>query len=325
MHQGITRKLHQMWTYKQLEAVYWIARLGGFSQAAARLHTTQSAISRRVQELEQQLDTKLFDRTARSSKLTEKGEELAALAASLLAQRDAAVEQFRRPDAITRRLRLGVTELTAMTWLPRLVALVQEYYPRVTLEPEVDSSVGLHRRLLDDNIDLIIVPDVFREDRSVCTKLGSVENVWMCKPGLVKTRSAMSLQELAAYRLLSQGTLSGTGLMYSRWLKDHGIEVEHNLQSSSLIALIGLIVSGLGVSYLPADCFASMVDSGQLQMLSVDPPLPPTTYVAMHLADQRSNLLAGIVMLAQSCCNYSSLFQDAGSPPLPLEGRPFRL
>ncbi|QNP49605.1 LysR family transcriptional regulator [Diaphorobacter aerolatus] len=304
-----------MWTYKQLEAVYWIARLGGFSQAAAKLHTTQSAISRRVQELELQLETELFDRTARSSRLTEKGEELATLAANLLAQRDAAIEQFRRPDAIARRLRLGVTELTAMTWLPRLVALVQQYYPRVTIEPEVDSSVSLRDRLMNDDIDLIIVPDVFREGRAVCTRLGSVQNVWMCKPGLVNTRGSMTLQELAAYRLLSQGVLSGTGLMYSRWLKDHGVEVEHNLQSSSLIALIGLMVSGIGVSYLPADCFASMVDSGQLQMLDVNPPLPETTYVAMHLADQRSNLLAGIVMLAQSCCNFSRLFQDAGPSP----------
>ena len=311
-----------MWTYKQLEAVYWIARLGGFSLAASKLNTTQSAISRRIQELEQQLETELFDRTARSSRLTEKGEELAALAATLLAQRDAAIEQFRRPEAISRKVRLGVTELTAMTWLPRLVALVQRYYPRVTLEPEVDSSVALRDRLTNDRVDLIIVPDAFREPRTVCTKLGNVSNVWMCKPGLVKTRGPMSLQELAAHRLLSQGQLSGTGLMYNRWLKDHGIEVEDNLQSSSLIALIGLMVSGIGVSYLPADCFASMVDGGQMQMLDVHPPLPETSYVAMHLADQRSNLLAGIVMLAQTCCNFSRLFQDA-EPQLPeLGGKP---
>lgn len=312
-----------MWTYKQLEAVYWIARLGGFSQAAAKLHTTQSAISRRVQDLEQQLETELFDRTARSSRLTEKGEELAALAGNLLAQRDAAMEQFRSPEALSRRLRLGVTELTAMTWLPRLVALVQQYYPRVTLEPEVDSSVGLRNRLMNDGVDLIIVPDAFRESRTVCTTLGSVPNVWMCKPGLIKRQGPINLHELAAHRLLSQGDLSGTGLIYGRWLKDQGIEVQHNIQSSSLLALVGLIVSGIGVSYLPSECFATMVESGQLQMLDVVPPLPDTPYVAMHLADQRSNLLAAIVMLAQACCDFSRLFQDATPHGTVLEHSPF--
>ena len=40
-----------MMTFKQLEAIYWVARLGGFAQAATKLHATQSAISKRVQEL----------------------------------------------------------------------------------------------------------------------------------------------------------------------------------------------------------------------------------------------------------------------------------
>lgn len=301
-----------MWTYKQLEAVYWIARLGGFSQAADKLHTTQSAISRRIQELEQQLDTPLFDRTARNSRLTEKGEELAELAAQLLTQRDAAVEQFCRPEAVQRRLRLGVTELTAMTWLPRLVALVQLHYPKVALEFEVDSSVGLRDRLLADGVDLVIVPDAFRESRFTSTKVGSVRNVWVCKPGMIPPWRALRLHELPAYRLLSQGDLSGTGLIYTRWLKEQGIDVPPGgLRSSNLLALVGLIVSGMGVGYLPGECFADMVQSGQLQRLDVTPTLPETPYVALHHAEQRSSLLAAIVMLAQSCCDFSCLFQDA--------------
>ena len=34
-----------MMTFKQLEAIFWVAKLGGFSAAAVHLHTTQSAIS----------------------------------------------------------------------------------------------------------------------------------------------------------------------------------------------------------------------------------------------------------------------------------------
>ena len=37
-------------TFKQLEALYWIAKLGGFAQAANQLHTSQSAVSKRVHE-----------------------------------------------------------------------------------------------------------------------------------------------------------------------------------------------------------------------------------------------------------------------------------
>ena len=139
-----------MVTFKQLEAVYWVAKLGGFSQAAEHLHTTQSAVSRRVQELESVVDTQLFDRTLRTARLTEKGDEMFSVAQRLLAQRDEAMEQFARPEVVERRLRIGLTELTAMTWFPRLVSLVQAYYPRVVIEPDVYASVDLREKILAD-------------------------------------------------------------------------------------------------------------------------------------------------------------------------------
>lgn len=62
-----------MITFKQLEAVFWVVQLGGFAPAANKLHTTQSAVSKRVQELESLFETPLFDRSLRSARLTEKG------------------------------------------------------------------------------------------------------------------------------------------------------------------------------------------------------------------------------------------------------------
>src|SRR2546426_12678828 len=104
-----------MMTFKQLEALYWIARLGGFSQAAQKLHTSQSAVSKRVHELETVFDTELFDRTQRSARLTEKGEEMFVLAKKLLEQRDAAVQQFSHLQDIVCPHRNGVNEITDIT------------------------------------------------------------------------------------------------------------------------------------------------------------------------------------------------------------------
>jgi DNA-binding transcriptional LysR family regulator len=152
-------------TFKQLEALYWIGQLGGFAQAANQLHTSQSAVSKRVHELELLFDTELFDRSQRTARLTEKGEEMFVLAKKLLEQRDAAVEQFGKPGVVERRIRIGVTELTAMTWLPRLVGLIQQHYPKVILEPDVDDSLQLRDKLLVDELDVVIVPDTFADSR----------------------------------------------------------------------------------------------------------------------------------------------------------------
>nr|WP_315426562.1 LysR family transcriptional regulator [uncultured Albidiferax sp.] len=304
-----------MITFKQLEALYWIAQLGGFSQAANKLHTTQSAVSKRVHDLEALFETELFDRAQRSARLTEKGEEMFLLAKKLLAQRDAAIEQFSRPEVMERRLRIGITELTAMTWLPRLIALIQQHYPKVTIEPTVDSSPQLRDKVLADELDLVFVPDAFADTRIASTKVGQVEHAWMCKPGLLPTGQSgqpgqrMRLHEIAQYRMLVQGTQSGTGRVYDAWMKQQGAEPGEVIVVSNLLAMLGLVISGLGVSYLPHRCLAPLVAAGMLTVIDVTPALPPMAYVAMHKGEHRSALVASIVMLAQECCDFSAMFQ----------------
>ncbi|MET3490557.1 DNA-binding transcriptional LysR family regulator [Variovorax sp. 1128] len=303
-----------MMTFKQLEALYWIAQLGGFAQAANQLHTSQSAISKRVHELEQLFDTELFDRSQRTARLTEKGEEMFVLARKLLEQRDAAIEQFGKPEVVERRIRLGVTELTAMTWLPRLVGLIRRHYPKVILEPDVDDSLQLRDKLLADELDLVIVPETFADSRLPHKVIGQVKSAWMCKPGVVPQPSggAMRLHELARHRMLVQGNNSGTGRAYDAWMKDQGVQPADVIVVSNLVALTGLTVSGLGVSYLPRECLQPLVAAGMLAVIEVAPALPVVRYVAMHKGEHRSALTSSIVMLAQECCDFARMFQAQG-------------
>jgi DNA-binding transcriptional LysR family regulator len=302
-------------TFKQLEALYWIGRLGGFAPAASHLNTSQSAISKRVHELELLFETALFDRSQRTARLTEKGEEMFVLAQKLLAQRDAAVEQFGKPGVVERRIRIGVTELTAMTWLPRLVGLIQQHYPKVILEPDVDDSLQLRDKLVADELDLVIVPDTFAESRLPHKVIGQVRSAWMCKPGVVGSVAGggtVRLHELARHRMLVQGNNSGTGRAYDAWMKEQGVQPANVIVVSNLVALTGLTVSGLGVSYLPRRCLEPLVAAGMLAVIDVTPALPVVRYVAMHKGEHRSALTSSIVMLAQSCCDFTRMFQAQG-------------
>jgi DNA-binding transcriptional LysR family regulator len=296
-------------TFKQLEALYWIARLGGFAQAASRLHASQSAISKRIRELEQGFSVELFDRSSRSARLTEKGEKMFLLAERLLEHRDAAVEQFGGPEVMQRRLRIGVTELTAMTWLPRLIIAIQHAYPKIVIEPTVEDTALLKDKLLNDQLDLILVPDAFAEPRLASTPLGQVESVWMCRPGYVRQRSAMPLHELARHRLLVQGDSSGTGRIYGAWMKAQGVVPEDVIGVSNLMAVLGLTVSGLGIGYLPRECLQPMVHAKALRVVKVMPALPTISYVALRRDEGRSRSLTTIIELAQGCCDFSRMFQ----------------
>nr|WP_041716004.1 LysR family transcriptional regulator [Alicycliphilus denitrificans] len=298
-------------TFKQLEAVYWVTRLGSFSQAAAKLHTTQSAISKRVQELESLFSVELFDRTQRTSRLTEKGEEMYLVAKRLLEQRDEAAAQFTSSQEVVRRLRIGVTELTAMTWLPRLVELVRTHHPKVILEPDVDMSVMLRDKLLANEVDVIFVPDACGDERFTMKRLGSVENAWMCKPHLFDGFKIRRLHDLSSHTFLTQGDKSGTGVIYNEWLDAVNMRPTNIIVCNSLLAIIGMTVSGLGFSYLPRESLEPLIQADYLQVLKVTPPLPKMNYVAAYKSEQRSTLISSIVLLAQECCDFSRVLQKS--------------
>lgn len=296
-------------TFKQLEALFWIAKLGGFSEAAAKLHTTQSAISKRMQELELLVGVELFDRSARSARLTAKGEEMFAVASDLLEQRDAAMARFSHARPAVQRVRLGVTELTAMTWLPRFVEALQRHHDHVVIKPDVDMGLTLREKVLSGDTDIAFLPEGPPDARLAAQPLGKVENAWMCKPGFIAGKRPTRLHQLAGYRLLTQGHQSSTGLEYARWLQKLNIQPADTLVSNNLIALLGLTVSGLGISYLPRQCLSGMQAAGMLETVDVKPALPPVKYVALCRSERKIALHAAIIRLAQEHCDFNLMFQ----------------
>ncbi|MFM0645975.1 LysR family transcriptional regulator [Paraburkholderia bryophila] len=301
-----------MLTFKQMEALYWIVQLGSFEAAAVRLNTTQSAVSKRVQELERAFGLAIFDRTYRSARLTEKGSELLDYAKEFLERRDQVVDRMSSKESLVRQIRIGVTELTALTWLPRLIAAIQREYPKVQVEAEVDLNATLRERLGAATVDVIIVPQTNEVEQYATTPVGQVDNAWMCAASLAPKRSAIPLSEIGKFPLILQGGLSGTGYVYSRFLQEQGVALQKVLASNSLVAQIGLTLSGLGVSYLPKACLSRMLERRALVEVRTRPALPPIKYIAMHRGDQLQSLSSAVARLAAQTCDFNSnLFDQA--------------
>lgn len=298
-----------MITLKQLEAVRWIVELGTFERAADRLNTTQSAISKRIHELETAVGVAVFDRGQRAVRLTEKGEHLLAISQEMLNLQERLLGLKSGGTMPARRLRLGVTELSTLTWLPRLVASLREQYPMLVIEPEVEAGRNLYVRLQDDDLDLIIIPEAFADPEITTVRLSDVPNAWFARPGLVKSRRTLSLEELAAFPLLTQGRRSGTGLLISRWLKEHGVSFQRILACDHLTTVFGLTVAGLGIGYMPKCCFRSFVDDGKLVMIPTKPALPVIPYIAMFRSERRSMLILNIVDTVKEVCDFSNKMQ----------------
>ncbi|WP_339467082.1 LysR family transcriptional regulator [Pseudomonas capeferrum] len=296
-----------MVTFKQLEALYWISQLGSFESAAAKLNMSQSAISKRIAELEETFSVDMFDRSRRSARLTPRGALLLEHATDLLSRRDQMLSEVSDKAALVGRFRIGVTELTAMTWLPSLVEAVSAVYPRLQLEPLVEVGADLFRKLEQDHLDLVVLPDVFNDVRFSQVGLQGVHNVWMCSPRLLDTERLWTLDELSDHKLLSQGISSGAGLLYQRWFANQGIHFSKTVTVNNLLAQVGLAISGLGVAYLPRGCIGHLLERGDLREIRCEPALPDTKYIALYRADRWVGVSTDIAAMAQKLCDFSRL------------------
>jgi DNA-binding transcriptional LysR family regulator len=119
---------------KALRAFCLVAEHGSFSRAAAVLGVAQSALSRQVSALEQELGGRLFYRTGRGASPTELGESLRPRARSLLAESEQLLVQARGlKDSPAGTVDLGVVPGAAQPLVSRLTARLQRDFPRIRL------------------------------------------------------------------------------------------------------------------------------------------------------------------------------------------------
>src|SRR5260370_32833363 len=108
----------------QIETFFWIARLGSFQQAAARLNLSQPTISLRIRQLEAVIGVSLFERQGHRIRLSEQGEQLLTLAQDLLTLSNQIEARFVPVNATKGVVRLGLPESVAATCLSSLIQRV---------------------------------------------------------------------------------------------------------------------------------------------------------------------------------------------------------
>jgi DNA-binding transcriptional LysR family regulator len=275
-----------MFNIKQIQAFYWTVRLGTLQQAADRLFITQSAVTKRLQELQKFAQGPLFVPGAPRQQLTAKGQELMHACEGL-------IEALARMDALrdnrqasSRTLRMGITELVTVTWFSGFARQLREQQPQLALHPDVDLSANLQRKLLEGEVDLAVIPQDYVTSGMRAVHLQSIDFAWLAPPGANPAGRALSLRELLNWPVIVQGPQSGITHRCDRLFAERGLEYQRVDGSNSLFAVISLVRAGLGLSCLPRNLFAEDIDKGRLQALNVpEDPAQVHYWLAFRKAD----------------------------------------
>lgn len=304
-----------MLTLKQLDTFLRIVELGTFERAAQQLKATPSTVSKRIAELEEATGLTVFDRSRRGAQLTDEGERLLEHAMATVQQAERILELKHRPSTL-HRVRLGLTDLSALTWLPDFLESFAERQPDVRLDITIDMSRPLYQQLLDGELDLVVIPanqDTFAQPGVEWHLVSEVEMAFMARRGLVVRPSPVALGALADYPLISQGKRSGFAHQVNHWLRQHGLPGS-TLTADNLLALVGLVTAGLGVSVLPYRCVASLAAPDSLEVITTRPPLPTIGYYAVFRDGSRQKLMEALAERLAEAADFTRPFFMHGDP-----------
>src|SRR5205814_1884156 len=226
------------------------ARHLSFTKAGAELYRTQSAVSRQIKELEDQLGVALFQRRHRALALTEPGHQLYAAAAQVLATMRSATERLRRQSGRRRPLSVTTTNSFAALWLiPRLAGFTRA-------QPGVDVRITAETRVQDlerDGLDLAIRHGPASLAGPNAVRLFGERVFPVCSPKLLKKNQLRQPADLKNHCLLQYDDPDARHpwLHWKTWLEVAGIpdlKPAGTLSFSGYEQIIPAAVAGHGVA-----------------------------------------------------------------------------
>ncbi len=258
--------------FDQLHTFLEIVRLKSFSKAAQTCYRTQPAISAQVRQLEQELNTALFERFGSRISLTTAGKLFADYAAQMLDQRrraqDAINELERNPRG---ELVIAANEATCIYVLPQVFSEYKDQFPAVQLQVNRSYGARVVDAVMENIADFGLTQLPVEEKRLQVVDIyrDEIRLIAPARHPLADCKS-VSPSDLAHFPLLlpKSGT---TRARLNAWfeLVEDDLRVSMELDSTEMMKRF--VMAGLGVSFLAVSNCREEVAAGKLRAISLAP------------------------------------------------------
>lgn len=287
--------MKQVPSLETLQTFLALAQDLNFRRAAERLHLDQSALSRRIQKLEQTLGFRLLDRTTRDVSLTQAGQHFYLTASDLLRSYDEKLETARRvAEGKAGLLRVAYMAFAATELMPAAVARFRKAHPHVDLRLSYIRTQGQKIALANQEIDLGYMIGPFDHPDYTSVALSS-EPLYVVTP---RNHPLLLLPRITPQDLAGHDMILGDMREWDeyRWrLNDlfsaEGVALRVTLEASNTLGLIGLVAAGLGVTIYPESLIGFLGRSVEVRQIT-HPAFRSRTILVWRRSNQSSQVRA---------------------------------
>lgn len=267
-----------------------VAEEQSFTRAAARLGTSQSALSRTIRRLEEEIGIRLLTRTTRGVSTTEAGERLMRKVAPRLEEITAevrALAELRGEPSGT--VRINCPEHAVHFLWPKLSAVLHRY-PAIKVEISVDQSFS---NIATDNFDAGVRLGEHLDKDMIAVRIAPDGRlVAVAAPSYFATRPRPEVpQDLTSHDCINR-RLATLGEIYAWEFEREGrpvrVRVEGRLTFNTGAPMLAAALDGFGIALIPEDVALPFIESGQLEQV-LDEWCQPIEGFHLYYPSRRQN------------------------------------
>ncbi len=300
---------------RRLQVFHTVAGVLSFTKAAEILNMTQPAITFQVRQLEEDFNTRLFDRGHNKISLTDAGEVVDSYAAKIFDLYGEMQESVKRLTGDnTGNITIGASTTIAEYMLPALLGDFKDSFPDVKIKLKVANTTAIVSMVEDNAIDLGIV------EGDINNKLLLVEACQVDKLVVIVSpeqalakKTSITTSELLEHPFIFREGGSGTRSVIANYLATAGFDENQlniALELGSTEAIKGAVEAGMGISIVSEAAISKELKLGTLCALELEPALERQFSFVRQRQKFRTRLMDELFQFARGYCTKRDLLRS---------------
>lgn len=256
---------------KYLNTVKTILETGSFQNAARRLNYTQSTVTFQIQQLEQELNVKLFEKIGRKMVMTQACKDIMPYIETILDTACRLSNYGKSAGELTGTLKVGFPESLLVYKMPAVLERFRKAAPNVQLSLQVANCYRINEAIAKGELDVGIHYTIQPNPAIVTEKILSYSVVPVAAPGLSKKeQDFIQPNQLKETSLIYSDVDCVYEELFNEYLNSKRIKMNGRILIQSIEAIKLCVMSNIGVAFLPRFTVKKELAEQKLQEIKTD-------------------------------------------------------
>lgn len=269
---------------RQIKYFIEVAKREHMTEAADHLHVAQSAVSRQIAKLEEELGVSLFIREGRNVRLTPIGNIFLAhmeKALQVIEDAEQVIKEYTDPKRGT--IQIGFVSTLALYILPTLISAFRRQYPDVKFNLVQGTYKEMKNEVIKGKINMAIVAPVPMDHGRLSTKVLTTERIVVLMPinHPKATKKTLQLSDLRDESFVMFPESFELRKILVEACEQSGFSPKVSFEGHDIDALKGLVSAGLGISLVPESTLVDNLPRATVKIPLVEPVVTRTVGIVV--------------------------------------------